>query len=73
MNDFQNQMQERLAILQNNEIKDAVLPEMNEEQGPFMHMPLVDDPTAFTNSSTAAYYGKNSVIAVPRDEFAAYY
>ena len=73
LNDFQNQMQERLAILQNNEIKDAVLPEMNEEQGPFMHMPLVDDPTAFTNSSTAAYYGKNSVIAVPRDEFAAYY
>ena len=73
LNDFQNQMQERLAILQNTEIKDAVLPEMNEEQGPFMHMPLVDDPTAFTNSSTAAYYGKNSVIAVPRDEFAAYY
>lgn len=67
--DFQNQMQERLAILQNNDIKDVVLPEMNGEQGPFMHMPLVDDPTAFTNSSTAEYYGKNSVIAIPREEY----
>ena len=69
LSDFQEQMQERLAILQNDEIKDVVLPEMNEDQGPFMHMPLVKDPTAFTNSSTAEYYEKDSVIAIPRDEY----
>lgn len=73
LSDFQDQMQERLAILQNNNIKDVVLPEMNEYQGPFMHMPLIDDPDAFTNSSTAEYYGKNSVIAIPREEYEKLY
>lgn len=71
--DFQDQMQERLAILQNDNIKDVVLPEMNGEQGPFMHMPLVNDPSAFTNSSTAEYYNKNSVVAIPRDEYERLY
>ena len=62
-------MQERLRILENEEITDAVVPEMNSEQGPFMHMSLLADPDAFTNHATALYYGKESVIAVPRDFF----
>lgn len=67
--DYEEQMQERLAILLDDSKKDVVLPEMNEYQGPFMHMPLVRDPQAYTNSITAAYYGKNSVIAIPREEY----
>ena len=67
--DFEEQMQERLRILENEEITDAVVPEMNSEQGPFMHMSLLADPDAFTNHATALYYGKESVIAVPRDFF----
>jgi hypothetical protein len=67
--DFQDQMQERLEILQNPEIKNAVVPEMNNEQGPFMHMALLRDPTAFTNKVTSTFYSKNSVIAVPRSEY----
>lgn len=67
--DFQDQMEERLAILYDDSIKDVVLPEMNSEQGPFMHMAITDDPNNFTNSATADYYNKNSVIAIPREEY----
>lgn len=71
--DYQEQMQERLAILENDSIQDVVLPEMNEYQGPFMHMPLMRDHNSFTNYVTEKYYGKRSVIAIPREEYEAHY
>ncbi|PWT26174.1 hypothetical protein [Butyrivibrio fibrisolvens] len=67
--DFEEQMQERLAILQDDTITDAVVPEMNSEQGPFMHFALMRDPAVYTNSVTRRFYGKHSVIAIPRDEY----
>lgn len=69
LHDFENQMEERLEILTDESLTDVVLPEMNPEQGPIMHMALTNDPDNFTNRSTARYYGKNSVIAVPRTEY----
>ncbi len=69
LKDFTEQMEERLRILEDDSIKEVILPEMNDEQGPFMHMPLLRDPHAFTNWATANYYGKSSVIAVPREEY----
>ena len=69
LSDFEAQMQERLAILNDDSNPDPVVPEMNNDQGPFMHMALLDDPDSFTNWATRMYYGKNSVIAVPRDEY----
>ena len=69
LNDFQNQMQERLVILHDDSNPNAVVPEMNNDQGPFMHMALVDDPDSFTNWATRMYYGKDSVIAVPREVY----
>lgn len=73
LSDFADQMEERLAILMDETIQDVVLPEMNEYQGPIMHMPLTSDPDAFTNYVTREYYGKNSVIAIPREEWNAQY
>lgn len=67
--DFEEQMQERLAILNDPEIQYVVLPEMNDQQGPLMHMPLMADPNAYTNHATARFYGKESVVAIPRDEY----
>lgn len=67
--DFEYQMQERLKILHDPEIENVVLPEMNSEQGPFMHMALLADPDSYTNQATARFYGKKSVIAIPRTEF----
>lgn len=69
LQDFEYQMQERLRILHDPEIKEVVLPEMNSEQGPFMHMALLSDPNAYTNQATARFYGKESVIAIPREEY----
>lgn len=69
LRDFEYQMQERLAILNNPEIKNAVVPEMNNEQGPFMHMALLADSETYTNMATARFYGKESVIAIPREEY----
>ncbi len=69
LSDFEYQMRERLEVLNNPEITDVVLPEMNNEQGPFMHMPLMPDPDAYTNRATARFYGKESVIAIPRTEY----
>lgn len=67
--DFEYQMQERLAILHDPTIKNVILPEMNDQQGPFMHMAIVADPEAYTNRATARFYGKESVVAIPRTEY----
>lgn len=69
LSDFAEQMEERLAILEDDSMQDVVLPQMNEYQGPIMHMPLSEDPNAFTNTVTAEYYGKRSVTVVPREEY----
>ena len=69
LEDFEAQMQERLEILNDPLIEEAVVPEMNNEQGPFMHMPLTNDPDHYTNMATARFYGKKSVVAVPREEY----
>ncbi|SEQ36765.1 DUF6056 family protein [Butyrivibrio sp. TB] len=69
LEDFEAQMQERLEILLDDTQQNVVLPEMNDDQGPFMHMPLTSDISNFTNDSTRKYYGKESVIAIPRDEY----
>lgn len=68
LRDFDNQMKERIAILQSEE-KNVILPQMNDEQGPFMHMPLTEDPSSYTNQTVQLFYLKDSVIAIPRDEW----
>lgn len=69
LRDFEFQMQERLRILNDPEIEDVIVPEMNNEQGPFMHMALLADSDSYTNQATARFYGKRSVIAIPRTEY----
>ncbi len=73
LSDFDAQMKERLALLNDPEVTDVVLPEMNDQQGPFMHMPVTSDPGSYTSRLTAMFYGKNSVIAIPREEWEALY
>ena len=69
LKDFVSQMEERLEILNDESQREVVLPEMNSEQGPFMHMALTSDINNFTNVSTMSFYDKDSVIAIPRDEY----
>ena len=69
LRDFTEQMQERLVLLEDDGIKDVVLPEMNDLQGPLMHMALTGDPKAYTNYATSLFYDKNSVIAIDRNKW----
>ncbi len=66
--DYSDQMKERITIL-NSADKNVIVPAMNEDQGPFMCMALTDDKSSVVNGQTADFYGKESVIAIPREEF----
>ena len=50
-------------------VKDVVLPSINDWQGPLMHMPVTDNPEAWTNQKVKEFFGKQSVVAVPREEW----
>ena len=62
MADFIVQMQERLTILEDPQIQDAVLEPMNDDQGPIMVFPPSTDPEHIWNRLMARYYRKHSVV-----------
>ena len=47
--DYKAQMEERLSLLRNPELKNVELPAMNSDQGPLMHMEVMEDPKEWTN------------------------
>ena len=69
LRDFVIQMEERIELLDDPKLVDIYVPEMNDDQGPFMHLQLSEDKTNYTNESTALYYNKHSVTAVPREQY----
>lgn len=64
--DYKAQMEERQAILLDDSIRDAQLPAMNSDQGPFMHMEVLKDPEGWTNTVVRDFYRKNSVVEIDR-------
>ena len=66
--DYKAQMEERLSLLRNPELKNVELPAMNSDQGPLMHMEVMEDPKEWTNTVVKQFFGKESVIEVPRSE-----
>lgn len=66
--DYKAQMEERLSLLRNPELKNVELPAMNSDQGPLMHMEVIEDPNEWTNTVVKQFFGKESVIEVPRSE-----
>lgn len=65
--DYKSQMQERLEILLDDSKKDIELPEMNSDQGPFMHMEIMEDPESWTNTVMCEFYRKDRVVRVGRE------
>ena len=55
------------------EKEDIMVPFMNENQGPFIHFAIIEDPNCYTNSVNAAFYGKKSVIGMDREMFYTQY
>lgn len=64
--DYRDQINEQLEVLTDPTIKDAVIYQMNPEQGPLMLMTPDEDPEKYSNRAVAQFYGKNSVVAIPR-------
>lgn len=60
--DFKEQITSQMEILMDDTIKEAYLCPINDNQGPLMHMPVTEDPEAFTNRVVANFYGKDKVI-----------
>lgn len=71
--DYEDQMQQRFEILNASDEDAVILPFINNEQGPLMHMPVTVDPTNYTNTVTAKFYGKKTVIGMERKEWEAEY
>ncbi len=60
--DFKRQIRSQMEILLDDTVKEAYLCPINHDQGPLMHMPVTEDPSAFTNQVVAGFYGKDMVI-----------
>ena len=67
--DYKAQMEQFLELLSDDSIQDVVLPAINDQQGPLQHMPVTSDPSAWTNTTVRNYFGKKSVVAIPRAEW----
>lgn len=67
--DYKEQMDLQTELLTDETVKDVVLPFINDVQGPLMHMPVTDNQEAWTNKVTRDFYGKESVVAMPRPEW----
>ena len=67
--DYKEQMALQRMLMQEEGVEDVVVPEVNNEQGPLMQMPIVSDPDNIDNVMTARFYGKNSCRSISRNEW----
>lgn len=67
--DYKEQMQLQTRLLLAEDTGEVVLPMINDVQGPLMHMPVTAQSDAWSNRVTAAFYGKESVVGMPREEW----
>lgn len=65
--DYKKQATLQYEILSDKANVDAIVPFINDDQGPLQHMPVTDNPNAWTNTVTSRYFGKSSIIAMDRD------
>lgn len=71
--DYREQMDLQTRLMEDKSTKDVVIPGINDVQGPLMHMPVTDNETAWTNTVTADFYGKRSVVAMERPKWIEIY
>ncbi len=68
---YKEQMDELTGILTDDSVEDAVVPFIVGEQGPLVHLPVMLDKDEWTNQKMALFFGKKSLVAIPRDEWEA--
>lgn len=67
--DYKEQMDLQTKLMEDENVSDVVIPGINDIQGPLMHMPVTPDRKAWTNTVTAGFYGKPSVVSMDRPEW----
>lgn len=67
--DYKAQMDEFIELLSDDSAQEVVLPSINDQQGPLQHMSVTSNPEAWTNTTVSSYFGKKSVVAIPRAEW----
>ena len=67
--DYKEQMELQTKLMEDENVSDVVIPGINDMQGPLMHMPVTNDRNAWTNTVTAGFYGKSSVVSIDRPEW----
>lgn len=68
---YKEQMDELTAILTDESVEDAVVPFIVGEQEPLVHLPVTLDKEEWSNQKMAQFFGKKSLVAIPRDEWEA--
>lgn len=67
--DYKEQMDQFMQLLTDESVDEVILPSINDRQGPLMHMPVTEHPEAWTNQKVREFFGKESVVAIPRKEW----
>lgn len=67
--DYKEQMDLQTSLLLLEDREEVCLPFINDEQGPLMHMPVTDNAEAWSNTVVRDFYGKASVVGMPREEW----
>lgn len=63
--DYKAQMEERLSLLRNPELKNVERPAMNPDQGSLMHMEVMEDPEKWTNTVAKQFLEKKVLYKFP--------
>lgn len=71
--DYKEQMDLQTRLMEDENTEDVVIPEINDIQGPLMHMPVTADKGAWTNTVAAGFYEKHSVVSMDRSEWMELY
>jgi len=71
--DYKEQIALQRLLMEEEGVDDVVVPEINNEQGPLMQMPIVSDTENVDNTMTASFYDKNSCRSISRNEWIEIY
>lgn len=71
--DYKEQMIQLTELMTDDSVQDVVVPYIYYIQGPLMHMPVTEDPEGWMNTVICQFYGKRSVVAIPREEWVEQY
>lgn len=66
---YKEQMDELTQLLTQEDVEDVVVPFIVGEQEPLVHLPITLDKEEWSNRRMAQFFGKKSLVAVPRDEW----